>query len=266
MQRTEQADTHPQRARWTWLAALGLLLAALGPLLMLLAGIAWGLEIGDELPFFIITAAVALLGAFLVWRFGAWAKLLGIVAAVLVGMALFWTAFGLATPSSFFDFIPGVLVIPGALLAVVASISAIVALRRGHLTTAPAGGEARGIRITLTVVVLLVLLSGVLTFASRSTVRNAAAAEATVRMKEYEFGEALYEVAGGSRVLVRNDDPFLHTFTIEALGIDEALTPGSQRLIEIPDEPGSYILFCRPHTGEPEEPADDDMAAVFVVE
>src|SRR5687768_2426397 len=94
------------RARWSGLAALGLVLAALGPLLMLVGGFLWGLEIGDEVMFFGVTAAIGLIGAFFVARFGTWAKVLGIVAGVLMAMSLFWTAFGLFTPNSFFDFVP----------------------------------------------------------------------------------------------------------------------------------------------------------------
>ena len=265
MEATSDVQHGARRARWTWLAALGLTLAALGPVLMLLASFVWGLDVGDELPFFVITAAVGLLGAFLVWRFGLWAKIVGIIAAVLVGMALFWTAFGLGSPASFFDFVPGVLVIPGALIAIVGSIAAIVARRRGHVTASPERGERTAIRVITAVIGVLVLLSAVLTFASRSTLEDAAAAEATIAMSEFEFGDGRFEVSGGSQVLVRNDDPFLHTFTIEGLDIDEAFTPGSEKLIEIPDEPGTYVLFCRPHTSDPEEPADDDMAAEFVV-
>jgi len=67
-------------------------------------------------------------------------------------------------------------------------------------------------------------------------------------------------------VLVRNDDPFLHTFTVEELDIDEAITPGSEVLVEIPDESGSYVVFCRPHS-DPEEPDPaEDMAANLTIE
>ncbi|MGH2694191.1 MAG: cupredoxin domain-containing protein [Actinomycetota bacterium] len=251
------------RARWTRLAALGLILAALGPLLMLGAGIAWGL---DDVPFFGISGFVALVGAYLVWRFGLWSKIVGIVVALLVAMALFWTAFGLATPSSFFDFVPGVLVIPGALLAIASCVGAIVAHRRGHLSRSAAGGERAAIRIAVAVVVVLMLLSGVLTAVGRETVDGVAGADVTVELSDFEFDRDEYSLAGGTTVLVKNSDPFLHTFTIDALDIDVQLGPGSEELVEIPDEPGSYILYCVPHTSEPEDPSEDDMAAHLQIE
>ena len=253
--------------RWARLASLGLILAACGPLLMLLAGLAWGLDVGDEVPFFGITAVIAFLGAFLVGRFGTWGKVGGIVAAVLVSGALFWTAFGLAAPTSFFDFMPGVLVMPGALIAIVSCVAALMAGKRA----APATGsdpEPRAIRVVLTAVVVLAVLSGALTFLSRSSVDEAEAADAafTVTQSDFEFDEEQYQVAGGSQVLVENSDPFQHTFTIEELDVDVAIAPGSEELIEIPAEAGEYILFCRPHTSDPEDPTGDDMAATITVE
>lgn len=253
--------------RWTRLAALGLFLAALGPLLMVLAALAWGLEETlDDAGFFLITGAIGLVGAFLVWRFGTWSKIVGILAALLVGMALFWTAFGLFAPNSFFDFVPGVLVLPGVILAIACCIAAIVATRRGHYTASAQGGERRGISIVLTVVAVLAALSAVLTFTTKESV-DAADADIEVTLSDFEFDDSGYSVAGGSQVYVRNDDPFLHTFTISELDIDLALPPGSEGLVEIPDEPGEYTVFCKPHTFDQDDPdLEDDMAASFTVE
>ena len=251
------------RARWSGLAALGLVLAALGPLLMLAGGFLWGLEIGDEVPFFGVTAAIGLIGAFFVSRFGTWAKVLGVVVGVLIAMSLFWTAFGLFTPNSFFDFVPGLLVIPGALIAIVCCIAAIVAARRGHVTPGAVGGERRGIRIVTGVVVALAALSAVLTFAGQSSV--AGETELAVTLSDFSFDQSSYEAAAGDTVVVSNDDPFLHTFTIDDLEIDEALSPGSEISIEIPEGTGSYVVYCKPHTSEPEDPSSDDMAAEFSV-
>jgi plastocyanin len=240
-------------------------LAALGPLLMLGGGLAWGLDVSDELPFFGISAAIALVGAFFVWRFGIWGKVVGIVAAVLVAMALFWTAFGLASPDSFFDFVPGLLVVPGVLLAVASSVGAIVAHRRGHHTRFAERGERTGIRITVAAAIGLAILSGILTVAARSSVEEADVA-LTVKMSDFEFERAPYTVSGGERVLVSNNDPFVHTFTVDELGIDVALGPGSEEIVDIPAESGSYILYCKPHTQDPDDPGEDDMAARLEVE
>jgi plastocyanin len=262
----DPAAQREAQPRWTRLATLGLVLAAIAPLLLLLAGTLWGLDSeGVPLPFFFITAAIALIGAFLVSRFGTWGKVAGIVASVLLGSVLSFTAFGLFTPNSFFDFVPGLLAIPGVLIAIVSCVAAIRASRRGDRPTAVTGGEQRGIRIVLGVVIALVAISGVLTFTGKSSV-DEADADTTVTLSDFEYDKEDYQIEAGSQVLVRNNDPFLHTFTIEALDIDETLSPGSEVLVEIPSDPGDYIVFCQPHTSDPDDPSDDDMAATMTVE
>lgn len=253
------------KARWTRFAALGLVLAAIGPLLMFGAAALWGLDIADDAPFFLITAAIGLVGAFLVARFGTWSKFVGIIAALLISMALFWTAFGLFTPMSFFDFMPGVLVIPGAVMAIVGCIRAIRAGKRGDLTAAAEGPERRAMRVVLTVITLLAVVSAGFTFVSRSSA-DESSADQVVTLKDFEFDSDSYAFEAGSTLLVRNDDPFMHTFTIEALDIDVAVTPGSEELVDIPDETGTFTVFCQPHTSDPEAPSADDMAAEVTIQ
>jgi plastocyanin len=91
-------------------------------------------------------------------------------------------------------------------------------------------------------------------------------ADATVVLKDFEFDSTEYQLQAGSSVFVRNDDPYLHTFTVDALDIDESMSPGSEELIEIPSEPGTYVVYCRPHTSDPDTPSEDDMAATLTVE
>lgn len=252
------------RPRWTRLASLALVLVSLGPLLMLAAGILWGLEIGDELPFFLISAGIALLGAALVARVGTWGKVVGIVAAVLSGGALFWTAFGLASPQSFFDFMPGVLVMPGAITAIVACIAAIVAARRGHLTTVPDDGERKAMRTVMTVVVAAAAASAILTFTGGTSASGSGDVE--IAATDFTFEPQSFEVAAGDSILVTNEDPFLHTFTIDDLDIDEPLNPGSEVLIEVPEGSGTYTFYCRPHTQDPDDPGEDDMTGELTVQ
>ena len=263
MAQVEQATGDGPGGRWTRLASFGLLMVALGPILMLAAGFIWGLDISEDVMFFGITALVALLGAFLVRRAGTWAKVAGIVCAVLVGMALFWTAFGLLAPGSVFDFVPGLLVIPGAIIAIVACVAALRA--RKATDVAPAAKETKIMRVVAVVVGALALLSAILTFVGQESV-DGSDAELTVVLKDFEFDKPDYEFAAGSKVLVRNDDPFLHTFTIEDFDIDEVITPGSEVLVTIPEgASGEQTVFCQPHTNDPENPGDGDMAAKVTI-
>lgn len=258
------APTHRALARWTRLGALGLVMVGLGPFLMVTAALIWGLDVATDLPFFLTLAILPWVAAFLVWRFGTWAKVVGIVVALAGIAAMFWTAFGLAAPASFFDFVPGLLVVPGAIIAIVGCVAAIVAGRRGHRTAAREGGERRAITVIVAAVAGLALVSAVLTVVGRSTVEVTAADE-TVTLKDFEYDQASYDLATGSRVVVRNDDPFLHTFTVDELGIDVELGPNSSAALDLPAEAGTYIVYCRPHTADPDDPSDEDMAATLTV-
>jgi plastocyanin len=252
------------KPRWTRLASLGLFMIGLAAFLMIAASLVWGVDVADDLPFFLSLVIVPWVAAFLVWRFGTWAKVVGILVALASLGAMFWTAFGLAVPASFFDFVPGLLVVPGALIAIGASIGAIVARRRGHEVSARAGNEGRAISSVVVVVGVLAALSAVLTVAGRSTVETPEGA-ATVTLGNFEYDRSEYELSGGSQVVVSNDDPFLHTFTVDDLDIDVELGPNGSVLVDIPAEAGTYVVYCRPHTIDPDDPGPDDMAASLTV-
>jgi plastocyanin len=253
-----------RRTRWTRLAALGLVMMGVGPLLLLGASLIWGLDVGGEAGFFVAAIVVPWLAAFLVLRFGRWAKIVAIVAALLGAPLLVFTALGLTSPTSFFDFVPGVLMLPGAIIAITGSVASLVAGRRGHTLTGRDDRERRAITIVVAVVGALAVVSGVLTVATRSSADTSAAAS-QVAMKDFAFDQAGYDVTGGTQLAVRNDDPFRHTFTIDALGIDVKLGPGSSSLVDIPLQPGTYVVYCTIHTSDPQYPTPDDMASVLTI-
>jgi plastocyanin len=177
---------------------------------------------------------------------------------------VFWTVFGLALPASFFDFVPGTLVLPGVLIAIGGTVASIRAAKADRPST---GGERRAVTVILAVLALLAVGSAILTVTGRDTVPEALAddADLTVSLEDFEFDEAGYDVAGGATVLVKNDDPFVHTFTVDDLGIDVDLGPYSEKLVEIPSESGTYVLYCEPHTSDKDDPSEDDMASELTV-
>ncbi len=256
---SESLATGKQRSRWTTLATIGLVMVALAPALMLGAGLAWGLDVGEDVSFFGSVIVAGVIGALLVWSFGWWAKIIGILVALFGLSRLFWTAFSLGMPASFFDFIPGLLVVPGALLAVVSCTAAIVAGRRGRTGPRATGGERILARLVIGLLVLAMVASGLLTYAGRETVADAASATQTVLARDFEFDPVEFEVNGGDTILVQNDDPYFHTFTIDELDINVDLGPGSQALVQIPNRRGTYRFYCVPHSeplpeeAEPEE-------------
>jgi plastocyanin len=268
---TELADTTPNRssnlrARWTRLAVLGLVMIALAPLLMLGSGFAYGLDVSEPLPFFGSVIVVSLVAAVLVWSFGTWAKFVAILAALFGAFSMFWTAFGLEHYQSFFDFVPGVLLLPGAVIAIAASIASMVAARRGNTSEKATGGERVWLRAVAGVVILAGVVSAALTVTGRQV--DAGEADATVLAKEFEFHPDELRLAGGSTILVNNEDPFFHTFTIDELDLSVELNTGSQILVEIPRRPGTYRFYCIPHAGsEPSEDSDqEEMAGTLTID
>lgn len=236
-------------------------MAATGPLLILIGQLAWGLE--ADFGFFGGSAAVALMGAYLVSQNKLWMRIAGIVAGLLVLGSLFWTMFGLGVPTSFFDFVPGLLVTPGVILAITASVGGIVTRRRG--IPASTGGERRAIAGIAAAIAALAVLSAILTIAGQETV-NSAGADTTVTASDFDFSPAELTVGSGETVLVRNNDPFLHTFTVDGLNIDVELKPGTEELITVEGAAQAYTLYCRPHTSDNENPGEDDMAGTLTIE
>lgn len=248
----EQAVSRPTgRPRWTRLAVLGLLMIAGGPMLMFLASLAYGLELGEDTMFLFAVIVIPLVGALLVGFLPWWSRIIGILAAAAGGFGMFWSAFGLAQPGNFFDFIPGVLVLPGALIAIVACIASIVAHRRNSVSESATGGERTAIRIVLAIVALAVFVSGGLTFAGMESASDTAG-DATITAKDFQYSPKALEVAGGSTILVKNSDPFFHTFTIDELDIDIELTVGDEIAVALPATSGTYRFYCIPHSSDDE--------------
>ena len=51
------------------------------------------------------------------------------------------------------------------------------------------------------------------------------------------------------RLVVKNDDPALHTFTLPEAGVDVSIPPGSEKLVEFKaPAAGSYLWYCIPHS------------------
>ncbi len=250
-----------QPPRGTKLARLGFLMVAVGPLVMLVASAVFGMEL-DDVVFFVLPLVPAVIGAVLVRRPQKAAKVVALVLVVIAGGLNSWTIFGITEPTSFFDFVPGTLVLPGALLALGAGIAAIRAKGR-----TVGSGEQRAVTSILGALGVLALLSVVMTVTGRETVDadDAAAADLEVDLEDFEFDRGRYDSPGGATVLVKNSDPFVHTFTVEELDIDVDMGPFSEKLVTLPDEPGTYVLFCEPHTSDPDDPADGDMAAVLTI-
>ncbi|MEX1252817.1 MAG: cupredoxin domain-containing protein [Dehalococcoidia bacterium] len=230
-------------------ALLGLTLLALS---VVLEAVGFGIsgDWGGALVFGGAALVVTFLLAGLVLRFGARAMIPVVILALVVWFFIqgYNFYYELLHPESFFDFIPSMIGLAGSVIVVT---SGIVALRetRAHAVRFSPSAVERAVAGTIVVVLgVLFVVSGVLTVSGRSTVSAQDKVGAlSVRMHKTEFSPEQIEVAGGEapRVVVENDDAFLHTFTMDDFAIDVTVRPGSEELIELPAlAPGSYTYHC----------------------
>ncbi len=247
---------------------LGLALAGLGAGVMLVIGLATGAPL-DEASFLMIPLALAAVAVGLAWRFGTWARVLGVVISLLVGLALFWTAFGLAAIDSPADFVPGVMVPMGTVLGLVGGVRSLVGRR--PVASEPSPTESRTRTIAAAVVLLAVIIASAANLLTRDSVAAAAASGATpVSMGSFVFEPATFTVAAGedAQLLVTNDDAFLHDLALPEQDLAVTVSPGSEALLDVSSlAPGAYTVYCTLHsdTGDPD--ADTaGMAGTLVVE
>lgn len=259
------------RARpvFTRVAVLGLLLLGTAPLLMLITAVVSGVSIAEEGGFLAIGAVIPLVAAALAWRFGAWSKVAAIVATVLAAAGMFWFAFGLAVPGSFGDFVPGVSLVLGIVLALGGSVAALVQGRRGNAAVTATPTERRIVIATGVLLAAAVVVSGALTaMAGRAT---ADVAGTGVTMSDFAFEEGGYTARAGepATFVVHNGDGFVHDFTIPALDVGPVqVLPGADAVVEVPAaDPGTYTVYCTLHSDTAaDDPAQAGMAANLVIE
>ncbi len=240
---------------------LGLSLISGSLLFTMIAGLATGVPFSDAaflVPFVVLPA----LAAVLAWRFGTWARALGIVIALGVAAMTFFFAFGLTYPASFVEFTAATAYVLGVVLTLYGGIASIV--RRNELHAEAARSEILLDRTALGLVVLALVVSLPLWLTGRETLAEGAGdGLTTVAAANFHYDDVT--VAAGDSIVVRNEDPFFHTFTIDELGIDVELLPGSAVVVDLPDAAGTYTYYCIPHSFEAGE-AEDDMAATLTIE
>ncbi|HEY7295801.1 MAG TPA: cupredoxin domain-containing protein, partial [Dehalococcoidia bacterium] len=255
-----QSAAHPTTQRapanagidYTRATVFGLLVLAAAGLLLLAAALLAG-DAGFAVFGTILTVVPAVLSLF-VPRSRTWPL---VVTAVLMVPALLFIGSAvpdsIGHPNSFFDFVPAIIGTVGALIALVSAIVALVQRRRGRTASGMSAGQRTGIFVLVGALAVLGVVSGVATLAGRTTVSAAAKSGASpVTMKGFSFKTARVNTRAGQsvRLLVKNDSPALHNFTIKQLGVAETLLPGSEKLVQLQNvAPGSYTYICTLHDG-----------------
>ncbi|MPZ21991.1 MAG: hypothetical protein GEU28_00235 [Dehalococcoidia bacterium] len=171
-----------------------------------------------------------------------------IIPALLV---LFFTlpsvGFAFGHFDSVFDFGPTVLGVLGGLTTLLGVVVAFVTESGGRAANATTPTHWRAFTGVAAALGAICVLSAILTIAGRESVSAEEREGATVvRMKQLEFEPEVLEVGTGEiRIVLENDDPTVHTFTIDELDVDEDVNGGSEALIEF-EAPaaGSYEITC----------------------
>jgi plastocyanin len=236
----------PVYKRW---ALLGLALLALS---VVLEAVGFGIsgDRGGALVFGGAAFVVTSLLAGLVLRFGPRAMIPVAILALVVWFFIqgYNSYYELLHPESFFDFVPSMIGLVGALIVLA---SGIMALRqtRAHALRYDSLPVERAVAGAVVVgLAALAVIAGALTISGRSTVSAEEKVGALpLRMHKTEFEPEQIDAAAGEapRIVVTNDDAFLHTFTMDDFDIDVTVGPGSEKLVELPSlDAGSYTYQC----------------------
>ncbi len=73
----------------------------------------------------------------------------------------------------------------------------------------------------------------------------------SIGIKDFQFSPDHLQVKAGEmvRLVVKNNDTTLHTFTFKEAGVDVSIPPGAERLVEFQaPAPGTYQWYCIPHS------------------
>ena len=234
----EFGATRVQAGRFGWvkLMALGGAIAAIGPILPMVAE---GFE-----PFLATIAAPFLVGLVLL-RFARKTGIvwLGVVSLALLVMNAPFTVDALLHPESPADFVPVTMLTVGGILAVIGTVPAFRSARGRN-------GDSAFPKIAAVTGVLLVLaaIGGSLAAANGVTSDAPANGSLIVDMENFEFGPATITAANGEvSVYVTNNDSARHTFTVDELGVDESIAPGQSKQITFDAEAGEFRFYCKPH-------------------
>lgn len=250
--RSSAETTAPKgRPFYTRLAALGFGLIAFAGVFNAVFGLIQGST--NTLDFTLPIVIIGLLIAGALLRFGVWAQVLaGLLSLALLALLLPFSVFNLLHPESAGEFVPIVLFIAGSAFGLVGAVVGLIQRRRHSLRVAPTVSESSAVKVILAVVAVAALVSLGLT----ATARTALSAEikssaVSVDIKSFSFSPNFLAVKAGDtvRLAVKNDDPTLHTFTLPEAGIDVAIPPGSEKLVEFKaPAAGQYRWYCIPHS------------------
>ena len=235
-----------ERTTHASLQILGLTMMSLAVVTLIV--VSW-LILGDteDIGFFVIVGVVSIVVTFVVWRFDTtWARIVGLIGTLAVGFTVWWMAFGVFQIFSPIEFIVGLVMLLGILLALIWGIMALVSGIKGRVGPTKTDEVFRTWVPGLVGVLSVVSIVGFLL--TQESVSEAEAVGATpLTMVDFEFDPE--DTVTDGKLLIHNADPFAHDLTIEDLDFYLHVGPGSEAIVDLNSAaPGTYDFFCSLHT------------------
>lgn len=135
-----------------------------------------------------------------------------------------------------------------SITVLVASIVAFVQIRRGTARVEATSVELNVLRGVASVLAVLVVVSAVVTLAARDTVEEADRVDAIeVLMEKTEFRTAELDAKAGEtlHLVIKNNDLYIHSFTILELGVDVMVGPRGEKAVSLsPNKTGTFEYEC----------------------
>jgi uncharacterized cupredoxin-like copper-binding protein len=160
----------------------------------------------------------------------------------------------LTTPKAFFDFLITLATLTGLGIAFVACLIGFIQYFRGSVGNEVTPGVTMALRGIAAAVFVAAAISLVLTVVNATKSVSAEDRQGALELiaEDTKWSVDTLEASAGEpvRLLVKNDDPILHTFTLKdsarGLDIDIKLGPWSEQIVEVgPLEAGAYGFICR---------------------
>jgi uncharacterized cupredoxin-like copper-binding protein len=201
----------------------------------------------EAIIFPIILSVPALIIGALIFFVRPWGLSAGVLGGLL-GLMFSSDGIGLTatSPQAFFDFLFPVVLLPASIFLIAGSVTGLVqhfrkVANEGNPTVAMA------VKGVLGVIGVLMAVSLVLTVANLG---NASAEDKEgavfLEMKHTEFEPTEGSTSRTGKLVIENNDPILHTFTIDALDIDIKVGPGSFETYTLDNvAAGEYGFYCR---------------------
>jgi hypothetical protein len=202
-------------------------------------------EIGF-LVFFLVPGLIVA-AALLFWK--RWGLLVAILGSA-IGILFLSEDAGLilTTPESFFDFAGTWIALVGLLIVLLAAVTGTIQYLRKRPSTGLSPSQRSVVLGVMAALALASIVSLVLTGLNTGGVSAADAAGAQrIEAKHTEWSVTRVSASSGDvKLVVKNRDPILHTFTVHDLDVDVSLGPWSEEVILIKDlKPGNYGFICR---------------------